>query len=139
MISLFLYSNILEHKKYGTGYGILSSVRHFYFPPCDGVLLTDVFYALSDPIRLRIVAALADGGEQCCASGSLASVPKSTLAHHYKVLRETGIITTRIEGTQSVNSLRRADLNSRFPGLLDAVLQAIVHCPLMAPCSEQDK
>ncbi len=117
----------------------MSSVRHFYFPECSNVLLTDVFYALSDPIRLRIVAALAAEGEQCCAAGGLASVPKSTLAHHYKVLRETGIITTRAEGTQSVNSLRRDDLNSRFPGLLDAVLNAVRTCPLMASHLEKDK
>jgi len=111
----------------------MSSVRHFYFPPCDSVVLTDIFYALSDPIRLRIVAALAEGGEQCCAAGGLAAVPKSTLAHHYKVLRETGIVTTRAEGTQSVNSLRRDDLNSRFPGLLDAVLNAVHACPILHP------
>ncbi len=87
-----------------------------------------MLYALSDPTRLRIVAALAEGGEQSCGAGACAEVPKSTLAHHFKVLRETGIIVSRAEGTQSFNSLRRADLDSRFPGLLDAVLNAVRAC-----------
>jgi len=52
------------------------------------------------------------------------SVPKSTASHHFRVLRESGGIEVRTEGTQSLNSLRRADLESRFPGLLDAVLRA---------------
>lgn len=113
----------------------MSSVRRFYFPECDDVALTDVLYALSDPTRLRIVAALADRGEQPCAAGGLASVPKSTLAHHFKVLRETGLVTTRTEGTQSVNSLRRDELNARFPGLLDAVLNAARACSRLPPGS----
>lgn len=86
--------------------------------------LTGVLYALSDPTRLRVVLMLDETGDQCCSQGALALVPKSTLAHHFKVLRENGIITTRTEGTYSVNSLRRADLNARFPGLLNAVLRS---------------
>ncbi len=116
----------------------MSSVRHFYFPECGSLVLTDIFYALSDPIRLRIVAALADGSEHSC-SGNPTDVPKSTLSHHLKVLRETGIILTRAEGTQLFNSLRRADLDKQFPGLLDAVLQSLSRCPLMAPLLEKDK
>jgi hypothetical protein len=62
-------------------------------------------------------------GERPCGAFEPA-LPKSTLAHHFKVLRASGILATRAEGTQSLNSLRRADLNARFPGLLDAVLRA---------------
>jgi len=99
-------------------------VKRFFFPDRAAVALTGVLYALSDPTRLRIAALLDETGDQCCSQGELAAVPKSTLAHHFKVLRENGIITTRTEGTYSVNSLRRADLDARFPGLLDAVLNA---------------
>ena len=87
--------------------------------------LTGVLYALSDPTRLRVALMLNETGDQCCSQGALAVVPKSTLAHHFKVLRENGIITTRTEGTYSINSLRRADLDARFPGLLDAVLHSV--------------
>ena len=98
-------------------------------------MLTDVLYALSDPTRLWIVALLDTGGDQCCSGNGLSAVPKSTLAHHFKVLRETGVIVTRTEGTYSVNSLRRADLEARFPGLLEAVLHSFPPCPLTNPHS----
>ena len=83
--------------------------------------LSGVLYALSDPARLSIVHSLAANGAQSC--GMLcAQVAKSTASHHFRVLREAGIIQMQAEGTHFINSLRRADLDSRFPGLLDAVL-----------------
>ncbi|MGA2928652.1 MAG: helix-turn-helix domain-containing protein [Solirubrobacteraceae bacterium] len=85
--------------------------------------LEAVLHALSDPIRLRIVAALAQGGERSCKSIDL-PVVKSTCTHHFRVLREAGVIRQRQEGTARLNSLRRADVDGRFPGLLDAVLRA---------------
>jgi DNA-binding transcriptional ArsR family regulator len=83
-------------------------------------------YALSDPIRLQVVAELAETGEKACGTFNL-EAPKPTLSHHFKVLREAGIIQIRTEGTQRLNSLRREDLEARFPGLLTAVLQAPQH------------
>jgi len=84
--------------------------------------LTQVLYALSDPARLFIVQSLAKGA-QACGALSL-PVAKSTASHHFRVLREAGIIQMQADGTQFINSLRREDLDSRFPGLLEAVLQA---------------
>jgi|SRR5579884_3741284 len=85
--------------------------------------LAAVLHALSDPMRLRIIGELAaDGGERTCNSFNLPIV-KSTCTHHFKVLREAGLIRQRVEGTKRVSSLRRDDLEARFPGLLDAVLQ----------------
>src|SRR3954465_11144877 len=82
-----------------------------------------VLHALSDPIRLRIVRDLADRG--ACNCGSFAvPVAKSTLSQHLRVLREAGLTLTEPSGTQRVVSLRRSDLDVRFPGLLDAVLGA---------------
>ena len=85
--------------------------------------LSQVLHALSDPVRLSIVKSIAARGEQPCGTFVL-SVAKSTASHHFRVLRETGIIQMRAEGTQYINSLRREDLDKRFPGLLDAVLHA---------------
>jgi DNA-binding transcriptional ArsR family regulator len=86
--------------------------------------LATVLHALSDPVRLRIVAALAQtGGESSCGSFQL-PVTKSTCSHHFKVLREAGVISQRREGTARLNALRREDLDARFPGLLDSVLAA---------------
>jgi len=49
---------------------------------------------------------------------------KPTFSHHLRILREAGIITKRIQGTKGYMSLRKADLDRRFPGLIDAVLSA---------------
>jgi len=51
-------------------------------------------------------------------------VTKSTRTHHLRILREAGIITMRCEGTRRMASLRRADLDARYPGLLDGILSA---------------
>jgi DNA-binding transcriptional ArsR family regulator len=92
-------------------------------PAAEELELPAVLHALSDPIRLQIVRDLADAG--ACSCGSFAvPVAKSTLSHHLRVLREAGLTLTEPTGTQRVVSLRRADLDGRFPGLLDAVLSA---------------
>ena len=98
-------------------------MRALNHPSRKSLTLSGVLYALSDPVRLSIVKSIATHGEQPCGTFGL-SVAKSTASHHFRVLRETGVIQMRAEGTQYINSLRREDLDSRFPGLLDAVLQA---------------
>ena len=87
--------------------------------------LDKVLAALSDSTRLGIVQYLADAGDEVnCQECSCPDRAKSTMAHHFKVLREAGILGSRESGTQLFNRLRRADLDARFPGLLDAVLKA---------------
>ena len=84
--------------------------------------LSAVLHALSDAHRLRIVAGLAAGIDpRTCGSFTL-PVTKSTCTHHFKVLREAGVIRQRQEGTARLNTLRREDLDARFPGLLDSIL-----------------
>jgi DNA-binding transcriptional ArsR family regulator len=92
-------------------------------PQLDQLELADVLQALSDPVRLQIVRELAAGGEQACGAVPLA-VSASTRSHHFKILREAGLTVTRLHGTQRLVSLRRADVDRRFPGLLDAILHA---------------
>ena len=92
-------------------------------PAADELELAAVLHALSDPMRLRIVAGLATTDHRPCGSFNL-PVTKSTCTHHFKVLREAGVIRQRLEGTTRLNSLRRADLEQQFPGLLDSVLRA---------------
>jgi DNA-binding transcriptional ArsR family regulator len=83
-----------------------------------------VLHALSDPMRLRIVGALAAAGdeERPCGSFDL-PVTKSTCTHHFRVLREAGVIYQRQEGTARLNKLRREELEARFPGLLETILR----------------
>jgi len=89
-------------------------------PELDAIALADVLHALSDPARLEIVRALAGEGERQCGSFDL-GLTKATRSHHFKVLREAGLTHTRVEGTARYVTLRRDELDARFPGLLDAV------------------
>src|SRR5882757_6162608 len=95
-------------------------------PAADRLDLPTVLAALADPGRLAIVRALAVGEECCNKVGELAgiTVGKSTLSHHMKVLRESGVTHTRAQGTHRYVSLRRAELDGAFPQLLDAILGA---------------
>jgi DNA-binding transcriptional ArsR family regulator len=95
-------------------------------PPVDEIELCAVLHAFSDPMRLKMVAELAEsGGERTCSSFDL-PIAKSTCTHHFKVLREAGVIRQRVCGTKRVSTLRRDDLDARFPGLLESVLTGAV-------------
>ncbi|GAA0481616.1 MULTISPECIES: ArsR/SmtB family transcription factor [Streptomyces] len=93
-------------------------------PSRDAIRLEDVLHALADPVRLSIVRVLADAEGECSCSVFDAPVSKSTLTHHFRVLREHGVITQTYRGTAKMNALRREDLADLFPGLLDTVLAA---------------
>jgi DNA-binding transcriptional ArsR family regulator len=95
-------------------------------PTRDELELSAVLHALSDPVRLKMVAALAalEAGEAPTCGSFDVPVSKSTCTHHFRVLREAGVIEQRPQGTARLNTLRRADLDARFPGLLETVLRA---------------
>ena len=98
-------------------------MRTLHHPRADEISLPEVLHALSDPVRLEVVRLLGDMEERPCSAVE-AKVAKSTLSHHFKVLREAGITHTRANGTHRLMSLRRDDLEARFPGLIDSVLKA---------------
>ncbi len=92
-------------------------------PETEALELHAVLQALSDPVRLQIVSELADGREVACGTFAL-PVRGSTRSHHLRILREAGVTRTRVVGTRRLVSLRRDDLEERFPGVLAAVLAA---------------
>jgi DNA-binding transcriptional ArsR family regulator len=93
-------------------------------PARDAITLVDVLQALGDPVRLQIVRILDEGdGAVACHEMGL-PVSKSTGSHHLKVLREAGVVRGKADGTRRYYTLRRDDLEARFPGLLDSVLDA---------------
>jgi len=92
-------------------------------PHGDEMTLAAVMAALSDPMRVAIVRQLAAEGERTCGTFDL-GISKATRSHHFRVLREAGLTRTRAEGTHRHVSLRREEVDARFPGLLDAVLTA---------------
>jgi DNA-binding transcriptional ArsR family regulator len=101
-----------------------SATRDLPHPDLAEIELPAVLFALSDPARLDLVRELAVQGPltvaQCQAQG--ADVPKSTFSHHLKTLREAGLIRNEPSGRQRTVTLRRDEVEARFPGLLGAVL-----------------
>jgi DNA-binding transcriptional ArsR family regulator len=98
-------------------------VREIRHPSADQIDLATVLRTVGDPVRLEIVRLLADGGERNCGQMTEAlGLPTSTGSYHLRLLREAGVTRTRAEGTERHISLRRDDLDERFPGLLDAVI-----------------
>lgn len=92
-------------------------------PDAEDFDLVTVLAALADPLRLRVVRDLLaeeDGVERHCTSFGL-PVSKSTRSHHFKVLREAGVIRQVDRGNSRMAQLRRHDLDARFPGLLSSI------------------
>lgn len=103
----------------------MQAMKFIYHPDRKDITLAGILYALGDPVRLTIVHNLARAEcELSCGVAYPLAIAKSTLSHHMKVLREAGVIHVRQDGRESLNTLRREDLNALFPGLLDAVLNA---------------
>ena len=97
-------------------------MRTYNHPSAEDFTLERIFQALSDPVRLDIVRHLSRVTEATC--GELGSGrPKSSMSHHFRILREAGLVQTRVAGTVHQNTLRRAELDSQFHGLLDAILK----------------
>ncbi|MFI7352848.1 ArsR/SmtB family transcription factor [Streptomyces avidinii] len=92
-------------------------------PSREEMSLLTVLNALSDPLRYAVVGALLrepEGTARTCASFNL-PVSKSTITHHFRILREAGLVQQVDRGNSRAATLRRADLDQRFPGLLDLI------------------
>ncbi len=107
-------------------------------PQCSQIRLATVLHALADPVRLQIATELAAGhGEMSCVAFGL-PVSKSTATHHFRVLREAGVIRQYRRGTSRTSLLRRVDLEALFPSLLDSVLGAALGETARAPGEPSD-
>jgi DNA-binding transcriptional ArsR family regulator len=100
-----------------------SQRRALTHPEADELDVLDILHALSDPTRMTIVQTLRADPERACGTFPVDVAP-STLTHHFRVLREAGVIRQREDGNRRWTTLRRDDLETRFPGLLDAVVAA---------------
>jgi len=97
-------------------------VKTYTHPELKDISLATVMQALSDPCRIAIVHELlqADGRALACNEVPL-DISKATRSHHFEVLRDAGIIATRVAGTKCMTSLRTTELNKQFPGLLKLI------------------
>ncbi|MEQ1950080.1 helix-turn-helix transcriptional regulator [Mesorhizobium sp. CN2-181] len=100
-------------------------------PTADQISLATVLSVLGDPTRLGIVAYLArrEGMPMNC-SQFLDLGSKTNLSYHLAKLREAGITHAEVLGTSRLITLRRDDLDARFPGLLDSVIAGAKDFPL---------
>jgi DNA-binding transcriptional ArsR family regulator len=94
--------------------------RAFAHPATSDILLDNVLHALSDPVRRDIVRKLMASDSMSCIR-ACAQQPPSTVSFHHKILRDAGLIRSEKKGVEVINTLRRSDIDERFPGLLDAV------------------
>jgi DNA-binding transcriptional ArsR family regulator len=101
----------------------ISLMARFTHPRLDDVPLDLALHALADPIRLGIIAVLANAdGLSCGHTAPCDGIPKSTMSNHLKTLRASGLIETKQHGREMINTLRREAFDARFPGLLDSIL-----------------
>ncbi|AKR43790.1 helix-turn-helix transcriptional regulator [Methylophilus sp. TWE2] len=100
-------------------------MRQIKHPAIEQVELADIMYALSDPTRLEIVARLAKAGRKMTCGEFDLNRPKSSMSHHFKILRSAGLVETLIEGTEHMNALRVAEIEQKFPGVLQAILKSL--------------
>jgi len=96
----------------------------FVHPATEDLTLEGVLQALADPMRLRIMHSLMNGQNHmsCSEAAPCPDMAKSTLSHHFRTLREAGLIRTTKKGVENQNVVRTEDIEQRFPGLLKLVL-----------------
>lgn len=115
----------LNHVK---GRTMLIFMVQMVHPAKEDITLEGVLAALADPIRLAIVKALLEQDNQsCCRAASCTEIAKSTLSHHFRILREAGVVRTTKKGVENLNTVRVGELNERFPGLLRTVMKAVAN------------
>ncbi len=98
-------------------------------PALEDVTVEGILHALSDPTRVEIFAKMADsrGSTNCSTFLTVGdkAVPKSTLSQHFKVLRDAGLVRSERVGVEMQNVSRCAEIETRFPGLLPAIVGAL--------------
>jgi DNA-binding transcriptional ArsR family regulator len=100
-------------------------------PDADQIVFANVLTALGDETRLAIIGFLARDEEQALTCGQFSDLAsKTALSYHIARLREAGVIRVRPEGTKRMVTLRRADLDERFPGFLDSIIATTRYLPL---------
>jgi DNA-binding transcriptional ArsR family regulator len=98
------------------------AVEKIPHPDVEAFDLATIMRTVGDPVRLAIVRELADGREQACSAlQARLGIPASTGSYHLRLLRQAGVTRTRAERTSRLISLRRDDLETRFPGLVDVL------------------
>jgi DNA-binding transcriptional ArsR family regulator len=103
-------------------------MRPLFHPAIEDISVESILHALSDPVRVAIYGDILcqDYAQSCSTFLRVLDrpIPKSTLSQHFRILRESGLIRSERHGVQLKNSSRYAELEGRFPGLIEAIVKA---------------
>lgn len=97
----------------------MNQLKH---PAIKEIVMTDVLYALADPLRMEIVRQLYQSPDALTCTQLNQGHPKSSMSYHYRILRQAGVIRTHVAGREHFNLLRKSELDQLFPGLLSSVV-----------------
>ena len=103
-------------------------MRPLFHPSIEDITVEGILHALSDPVRAAIYADIV--AQECTHNCSMfltvsdKAIPKSTLSQHFRALREAGLIRGERRGVEMHNTSRCAEIEQRFPGLLQAIVNA---------------
>ncbi|MBK1882816.1 helix-turn-helix transcriptional regulator [Luteolibacter pohnpeiensis] len=103
-------------------------MKVYHHPSLAEIPLPAVMQALSDPCRIAIVKELLTENRPLACNEVPLQISKATRSHHFEVLREAGLIHTRVEGTKCMTSLRAEEIENRFPGLLQLIIEKEAAC-----------
>jgi len=103
-------------------------MKPLFHPALDDITVEGIMHALSDPVRVAIYADIVGSGCAKTCSSYLGvrdgGIPKSTLSQHFKALREAGLIRSERKGVEMQNRSRCEEIETRFPGLIPAIVKA---------------
>ncbi len=114
---------------------MLRCMRPLLHPPGDAITLQGVLHALADPVRLELFRRLCAAPAEAvsCVRCAPPAMPKSSLSHHFQVLREAGLVRSERRGAEMVNMSRRPEVDRHFPDLLAVILSAAPQHPAGTP------
>lgn len=123
--SIVLYFNIIELLNFVKRGAIFIFMKQFVHPSRDDITLAGVLAALADPMRIEILRRLMkeSGCHSCSEAAPCPDMAKSTLSNHFRILREAGLVRTVKQGVENRNTVRLAEINDLFPGLLKTVMK----------------
>lgn len=100
-------------------------MARFVHPAKEDITLTGILAALSDPMRLTIIKSMLreEGCMSCSEASPCAKMAKSTLSHHFRILREAGLVRTTKRGVENRNVVRTEEIDERFPSLLKTIIK----------------
>jgi DNA-binding transcriptional ArsR family regulator len=103
-------------------------MRPLFHPSIEEITVEGILHALADPVRVAMYADIVaqECSHNCSAFLTVSDkpIPKSTLSQHFRALREAGLIRGERRGVEVHNTSRCAEVEQRFPGLIQAIVTA---------------